>query len=69
MMTCFPIMLSVTCHIGNINVSAVLEQVVISFQRIRQRASNCLTLSCKMAADCAPGALAMTTSGGAAIGW
>jgi len=70
MMSCFPIMLSVACCIGNVSVSAVLEQVVISFQRIRQRAWHCLSLlSYIMAADCAPGTLATSTSGGAVICW
>jgi len=52
--------------IGNIFESAALEQVVVNFQRrsIHQVAPHCSTLtSYTMAANCAPGALAMTTCG------
>jgi len=49
--------------IGNIYVSAVLEQV-INVQHICQVAPPCLTLSLyTMAANCAPDALAMSTCG------
>jgi len=60
---CFPIMGPTACDIGNIYMSAVLEQVVINCQRIRQVASHCLTLlSYTTAANCAaPMALAITT--------
>jgi len=47
----FPITGLMARGVGNIYVSAVLEQVVINFQRIRQGAAQCLTL------------LAITTSG------
>ena len=43
--------------VGNIYVSAVLQRVVVNFQRIRQGVLRCLTLSSyTMAANCAPGA-------------
>ena len=43
----------VACGIGNIYVSAVLEQVVINFQRVRQVAPRCLTSSSyTMATNC-----------------
>jgi len=68
MTSCFPIMGPMACGsgIGSIYVSAVLRQVVINFQRIRQAAPHCLTLlSYTVAVNyiCAPGALAMTTCG------
>jgi len=45
------------CGVGSIYVSAVLEQVVINFQRIRQGVPHCLTLSPHtMAANYTPGA-------------
>jgi len=34
----------VACGVDNVYISAVLEQIVINFQRIRQGASRCLTL-------------------------
>jgi len=43
--------------IGSIYVGALLQQVLINFQRIRQGVSRCLTLSSyTVAANCAYGA-------------
>jgi len=58
MTSCFPIMCPVTCGIGTVYVSAVLEQVVINFQRLRQVAPRCLPLSYTTEANCAPRSLA-----------
>ena len=51
----------VWCGIGNIYISAVLEQVVINLQRIHQVAPHCFTSSSYT--NCTPGALAMTRRG------
>ena len=59
MTSCFHIMGPMACGVGTIYASAVLEQVVINFQRIRQGAPHGLTLSlhtvAALAANCAPG--------------
>jgi len=52
--------------LGNIYASGVLEQVVVNFQRIRQRASHCSSLStCTVAANC----VSDDDMRGAVIGW
>jgi len=66
----FAMMDRMACGIGSIFTSAVLEQIVTNFLRIRQVAPHCLTLSSyTVAANCAPRALAMTSYPGAVIGW
>jgi len=44
MTSCFHIMGPMACGVGIIYVSAVLEQVVINFQYMRQGVSGCLTI-------------------------
>jgi len=59
-----PITDPIACGIGNIYTSAMLEQLAINFQHIRQLARHCLTfLSYIMAENCTPRALVMMTRG------
>ena len=52
------------CNVGSIYASAVLKQVVIKSQRIRQVAPHCLILlSYTMPANCASGVSATMTCG------
>jgi len=61
------------CGVGNIYASAVFEQVVVNFQRIRQGAPHGLTLSsykmAALAANCAPRGLSDDDMWAVAIAW
>jgi len=47
MRSCFPMMGLVACDVGNICVSAAVEQIVINFQRIRHVALFDLLVICR----------------------
>jgi len=71
MTSCFPIMGPMAHSLSNIYASAVLEQIVINFQRIRQGALHCLTLSSYIcnSSELLTGSVSDDDMRGAAVGW